>query len=513
METNEQGLTKEEKIMFSILGIILIAAIGVLIINSFSSNERKLDDEKNNTPITETQGQKENIEDETITEEADDSLIEEIPVITAPVVEVESNTTSQNSTQNMNNSSNKPNNKPEIKDEVKDEPTVEDKEEIEDTENKNDNEENEGTGSTDPSLIKWSLKDTIITEAYTNDTITLDKYVILDDGSEEEATVEVKKQDGESWNSVDTSTNQFTVTEGIYKYLYTYNEETKELLLTVINKLELENISILTLAEQYNETASISEEDFNKLKHTITNTTLINDSNNYTLTITKDNNSSNLIPLVLTLNEETSIMFVASTINGLNPTVENAVWYQTLSNKDILLWIDLNQIDLSNSKMNININGTTYYFNLNIVVNIKEEDKPEIEDIPVEDTKDPTIPEDEVEPTTPTDKEESEEEKDTPKEDTPTEDSKVEEEDSQETTGPTEDTKEEEETKPTEDQIVEEEETEEEPSEKDEPLPEGNEEPTDENNQELNSEYEENAESETHNIIQNDVVETTPITS
>ena len=38
METNEQGLTKEEKIMFGILGIILIVAVGVLIFNSFTKN-------------------------------------------------------------------------------------------------------------------------------------------------------------------------------------------------------------------------------------------------------------------------------------------------------------------------------------------------------------------------------------------------------------------------------------------------------------------------------------------
>ena len=54
METNEQGLTKEEKIMFGILGVILIIAVGVLFINSFSANERQKEDE---TPITENKGQ------------------------------------------------------------------------------------------------------------------------------------------------------------------------------------------------------------------------------------------------------------------------------------------------------------------------------------------------------------------------------------------------------------------------------------------------------------------------
>ena len=63
METNEQGLTKEEKIMFGILGVILIIAVGVLFINSFSANERQKEDE---TPITENKGQ-DKVEDETNT--------------------------------------------------------------------------------------------------------------------------------------------------------------------------------------------------------------------------------------------------------------------------------------------------------------------------------------------------------------------------------------------------------------------------------------------------------------
>ena len=37
MQSNEQGLAKEEKVMFIILGIILLVSIGVLIINYFSN--------------------------------------------------------------------------------------------------------------------------------------------------------------------------------------------------------------------------------------------------------------------------------------------------------------------------------------------------------------------------------------------------------------------------------------------------------------------------------------------
>ena len=38
MKANEEGLTKGEKIMFSALGVILVVALGVLIVNNFSKN-------------------------------------------------------------------------------------------------------------------------------------------------------------------------------------------------------------------------------------------------------------------------------------------------------------------------------------------------------------------------------------------------------------------------------------------------------------------------------------------
>jgi len=42
MKANEEGLTREERIMFALLSIILIVAIGVLVIKNFSDNERIL---------------------------------------------------------------------------------------------------------------------------------------------------------------------------------------------------------------------------------------------------------------------------------------------------------------------------------------------------------------------------------------------------------------------------------------------------------------------------------------
>ena len=43
METNNQGLIKEEKVMFILLGIILLVSIGVLIINAFNNKDTNLE--------------------------------------------------------------------------------------------------------------------------------------------------------------------------------------------------------------------------------------------------------------------------------------------------------------------------------------------------------------------------------------------------------------------------------------------------------------------------------------
>ena len=71
----------------------------------------------------------------------------------------------------------------------------------------------------------------MITKAHTNEIITVEKNVLLKDGTEAEAVITIRKLEGNSWNIVDISTGSFQVTEGTYKYYYTYGNQTKELLL------------------------------------------------------------------------------------------------------------------------------------------------------------------------------------------------------------------------------------------------------------------------------------------
>lgn len=354
METNEEGLTKEEKVMFSILGIILIVAIGVLIINSFSSNERKLDNKE--TPITENKGQEETVKDENVTDIEDGSLIEDVPT---------ENTTNNNSVvvNVSNNTSTKP--KPTIKPNIPEEDV-------------------NGTGSTNiPGIIEWEFKDTMITKAHTNEIITVEKNVLLKDGTEAESVITIRKLEGNSWNIVDISTGSFQVTEGTYKYYYTYGNQTKELLLVVTNKLEFEKLELLTLTT-YNEETIITEEEFNNYKSTLENSKLFLEENK--LIVYKVGQKTNLIPVVLTLNEELQEPVLHTSTLGITLSTENQNWYQELTTKDIILWLDLSVMDLENKEINININGTNYYFDL--VIEINENVAPEIPpivDVPSKD--------------------------------------------------------------------------------------------------------------------------------
>ncbi len=361
METNEQGLTREEKVMFSILGIILMIAVGVLIINSFSSNERKADNTK--TPITETQGKKEDkVEDETNTESQKENLIEE-----KPLENVASNTAVSTKPSNLNQT-------------TKPSRPVVDKDDV----------------SSVPGIIEWDFKDSLITETYSNTKITIDRNVVLKNGQEVEAVLTIRKLEGNSWNIVDISSNEIVVTEGLYKYYYTYGNQTKELLLTVKSELSIEQLAILSLAENYTENLTIKEEDFNKYKTIIAASTLIREETN-TLKINKVDNLPHIIPIVLTITEELENPVIHSPTLGIIPSTEQNDLYQNLTNKDIILWIDLSLLDLTNPEINININGQSYYFNLKVEYLTSEDNENEGETPDTESDKNEQEPDSEGE--------------------------------------------------------------------------------------------------------------------
>lgn len=341
METNEQGLTKEEKIMFLILGIILLVAIGVLIINSLQK-EKNLDN--NETPIVETSGQEDKVVDDNINE-PEDILIEEESdndeIIYYPVVNIPSS-----SGTNIQEDQSIP------------KPTPQ------------------------PVVLDWTFKDTMVTNAFSGDVITIDKNVLLTNGQEQEASVVVMKLELYSWITQDISSGTLTVQEGLYKYIYSYGSSTKELLLTVRNKLTLDTINILTLNETIDETSSITIEEFTKYQTIISNSLLENVEGVNNLTINNYIETNNLLPLVLTTNEDLTNKVISTNTLGITITKEQKDWYEEITPNSMIIWLDLNTIDITNNVINIDIDGVIY--NLEIVITINEEstdtDNGELED-------------------------------------------------------------------------------------------------------------------------------------
>lgn len=329
METNNQGLAKEEKVMFIILGIILLVSIGVLIINALSNRNKNLDN--NDTPIKETSGQKDNIKDDN-TNEPVDILIEEetenVEITYQPVVNIPSSTGSNNKDQS--------------------------------------------TSKPKPVVLDWTLKNTIVTKAFSGDVITIEKNVLLTNGKEEQANVVILKQELDSWIPVDITEDSFIVSTGLYKYIYSYGSSTKELLLTVNNKLTIDTISILKLNELVDE-STITIEEYNKYQTLISNTVL--DIN--ALTINNYVDTNNLLPLVITFKEDITNKIISTNTLGITITNEQQDWYETLTPNSIIIWLDLNTIDITNNLINLDIDGVTYTLELNISINKEENSNPD----------------------------------------------------------------------------------------------------------------------------------------
>ena len=331
METNNQGLTKEEKIMFSILGIILMIAIGVLIIGRFTSNERKLEDNK--TPITEQSEPKKEIIDDS-TSEPEEILIEDeteeeeiyYPVVNAP---------SSPGTNELE----KPITSPVVK----------------------------------PVILDWRFKTTMITNAYNGDIITIEKNVILSNGEEQEATISVNKYEQNTWKQVDISTNSFVATTGIYKYIYSCGSYTKELLLTVRERFQIESLNILKLNELLPEESLITQEEFSKYQNIINNSLYENIEGINKLTVNNYIVENNIIPLLVTTNTELTNKVLTTTKEGLTITTKQRDWYEEITPNSFILWLDLNTIDITNNIIDIIIDGVTYNLELNIIVNSLEE--------------------------------------------------------------------------------------------------------------------------------------------
>jgi hypothetical protein len=168
---------------------------------------------------------------------------------------------------------------------------------------------------------------------------------------------------------------------GKYIYYYTCNNKTKEIPLTVYNRLNNATISVLNI----NESKTEVNED---LKYLLENSTITNKENNYKLTINRINNY-NVAFLKVSLKEEYKEI---STSNN-NIELDNNLEHFNLKNNEFVIKLNLNSISLSKTnKVLLTIDGTEYLFNIDVSINNKtiekEEAKEEIDNSKVEDKED-----------------------------------------------------------------------------------------------------------------------------
>ena len=362
MEEKEQGLTLEERLVFIVLGIILLIALGVLAFNSISNHERKAEgtdtvEKENNEPVVEpkkpeNKEEKNNNNNKVISlEEVRNSIKVYSESAPKKVVKKELSTKKVEKKQ--------PTNKP--------------------TNNNN------GTGSTDqgevddegaiyedPEQMDWTFNKNIIKEAYSGETIKIDNKVTLTDGTEKAAEVVIKDAEGKE---VSFENNEIKLSAGKYTYFYTCNNKTKEIPLTVYNRLENVKITIANVKE----TSNIYNED---VAFITKESSITSEKNNYSLKVKRQNNY-NIVPLKVEL--EKSYNKIESTTNGFTVSNDNTI--TDLKDNEFIIILDLNSISLTKeNKLFLTIDGVEYLFNFNISI---ENVKPEEEQPKEESTNDP----------------------------------------------------------------------------------------------------------------------------
>ena len=318
MKANEEGLTKGEKIMFSALGVILVVALGVLIVNNFSNNNRSLTNETQEEKCQTQVNISDEKEDETINDEKE-------------ILKEEKPSTPSSGIVNTSSTIKNPNKKPStgivlVPENPKPEPVIQ----------------------------EWDFLPSLKTEAYENDEIIIDNRVMLKDNTFAEAVVTIRKLEGNSYNIVELINNRFIATPGLYKYYYTYSNITKEKVLIVYENLKHEKLEILSLNDYtFTEDISLTEDEYNKLK-----------DNNSISSINLELTEYKKIALVITLEE--GIFNIKNNGENIKLSKDTESWHQTLETRQVIIWLDLENIeyDKENNMLfiyNDNINAVIKY--------------------------------------------------------------------------------------------------------------------------------------------------------
>ena len=329
MKANEQGLTIEEQIMFAVLGIILVIAIGVLTFNYFSNHERKIEE-----PST---SEKEMGEDKSI--DSDENIVKPVDILKEDstvnstinieglpyFIETNNDISSTKTTNEKISTSNKKSNS-----NNKEESTS----------------SNEGIGSTDIGEVDeeaayidfgenldWTFNSNIVKESYANEIIKVPNTVTLTDGAEKEAEVVIKEKNSDDERFI--TNGEISLPSGEYIYYYTCNNRTKEIPLTIYNKIDNAKIVFASVKDTY---SGYSED----LKFITDNSTITSNDNNYKISI-KRQKTVNSIPLKVILSNPYNK--VERVTNGISVSNDNGI--TDLNNNEFIIWLDLNTISLS----------------------------------------------------------------------------------------------------------------------------------------------------------------------
>jgi len=372
MEANEQGLTTEERIMFAVLGIILVIAIGVLTFNYFSNHERKIEG-PNTTEVKE--GERKDIVDNKEHITSIDNLKEESNDNSIVIIEGLPNVTKTSNITEISKVTKKKITKPtKASNKVKEYDegfgsTAEVKEYDERIGSTAEGEVDEGAVILDNSEnLDWTFNPNIVKESYANVFFKVPTTVNLTDGTEKETTVIIK--DNNTGDEKAIENGEISLASGNYTYYYTCNNQTKELPLTIYNKLENTKMTFASVKD----TSSKYSEEYKFLTE---NSTITNNENNYNLKI-KRQKTLNEVFLKVTL--PTSYSKVESNTNGI--TVSNNPSITDLNSNEFIIVLNLNSISLTKTnKVILTIDGVEYLFNFNVsienVEKTEEENKEE----------------------------------------------------------------------------------------------------------------------------------------
>ncbi len=358
MATKEQKLSKEQKLMFFILGLILTVAVGVLIIDGFSKKDKSLDSE---TPTSEV----ETGDEEQSQQEFNRDLIE------APTEENESSDSSseeQQKSENENSDSENENNQ--SKEENKKDESKASEQEKNNGKKKLPYTAADGEED-DTSTSPWKVNREIVTEAYTGTKIKINKNVILENGVMEEAVVTVRRFIGNRLVIIDTKNNEFIAEEGTYVYSYTKNNVTKEITLKVYNNLEQEEVDTLSLKETEEKKSIVSNESFNYILQNNLNTVVSLEDDVYNITSIKNQKSNEVIIKVRLAGYADRITSKTQGVKVLEP----GKYHEELQPNEIILLLNLDILSKEDTNIiTLNIDGKNYIFKVNVnLVNTRKE--------------------------------------------------------------------------------------------------------------------------------------------